>query len=225
MPTIFFDFDSTVCTKESLDEVIALALKEYPEKKGLVERVEEITNQGMNGELDFKESVHARLAVCPLNLVHFTLTGEHLKHCITAGFIELMAWLKAENWDIYIISGGFLPSIKPAIEILGLRTDRLFTNGLRLDAQENVTGVDESSLLWTNAGKTEVINYLKKSNSLTNPIVLVGDGSNDLAAFKAGVVHHFIGFGGNVVRPKVKAEAPHFVTTVTDLKTELEKII
>ncbi|NCP66791.1 HAD-IB family phosphatase [bacterium] len=224
MPTIFFDFDSTVCIKESLDEVITLALKEYPEKKGLVERVEKITNQGMNGELDFKESVQARLEVCPLNLVHFTLTGQHLKHCITPGFTELMTWLKAENWDIYIVSGGFLPSIIPTIEILGLRTDRLFSNGLRLDEQENVTGVDESSLLWTNAGKTEVINHLKKARGLRDRLILVGDGSNDLAAYKSGVVDDFIGFGANVVRPKVKAESPHFVTSVEALRQVLEKI-
>jgi HAD superfamily phosphoserine phosphatase-like hydrolase len=224
MPTIFFDFDSTVCTKESLDEVIALALKEYPEKPGLVGQVEKITNQGMNGELDFKESVRARLEVCPLNLVHFNLTGQHLKHCLTPGFTELMTWLKANDWDIYIVSGGFLPSILPSIEILGLRSDRLFTNGVRIDDQENIQGVDESSLLWTNAGKTNVINHLKKARHLTSPLILVGDGSNDLAAFKSGVVDDFIGFGANVERAKVKAEAPNFVTSVTGLKAELEKI-
>jgi len=224
MPTIFFDFDSTVCTKESLDEVIALALKEYPDQQGLAEKVESITNQGMNGELDFKESVKARLEVCPLNRAHFTLTGEHLKHCITPGFPELFAWLKQHDWDIYIVSGGFLPSIQPSVEHLGLRPDRLFTNGIRTDENEALTSVDTSSLLWTNNGKTKVINYLKDTPQLKGPTVLVGDGSNDFAAFKAGAVDYFIGFGANVVRPKVEAEAPTFVTKTEAIIPLLEKI-
>jgi len=224
MPTIFFDFDSTVCTRESLDEVIALALKEYPDKQNLVEQVEAITRQGMNGELEFKESVQARLKVCPLNQAHFDLTGQHLKHCVTPGFKPLLDWLKVENWDIYIISGGFLPSIKPTIQFLNLRTDRLFTNGIRTDGNDDLLSVDTSSLLWTNHGKTEVINYLKDTHTITDLVVLVGDGSNDLEAFKAGAVDHFIGFGGNIERPKVKAEAPAFVTRAEAIIDILKKI-
>ncbi len=225
MATIFFDFDSTVCTKESLDEVIALALKEYPEQTGLVEKVETITNQGMNGELDFKASVLARIAVCPLNEAHFTLTGEHLKHCLTPGFTQLFDWLRSNDWDIYIVSGGFLPSVSPSAEFLGLSAEQIFANGLRTDETGNVLEVDESSLLWTNRGKTKVINHLKDTQSLASPLVLVGDGSNDLAAFKAGVVDHFIGFGANVVRPKVAAESPEFVRSLSELKTVLKNII
>ncbi len=224
MPTIFFDFDSTVCTKESLDEVIALALKEYPEQTGLVERVEQITNQGMNGELDFIESVKARFVICPLNQSHFTLTGEHLKHNLTPGFTEVFAWLKSNDWDIYIVSGGFLSSILPSIKWLGLNPDRLFANRVRCADNGEVLGVDESSLLWTNNGKTKVINYLKDLRKIKGPTILVGDGSNDLAAFAAGAVDHFIGFGGNVVREKVKAGAPHFVKTSEEIISILEKI-
>lgn len=224
MPTIFFDFDSTVCAKESLDEVITLALKEYPEQTGLVEKVEEITNQGMNGELDFMESVNARFEVCPLNQAHFALTGERLKHCITPGFTDVFEWLIRNQWDIYIVSGGFLSSILPSVKWLGLNPDRLFANGLRCADNGDILGVDESSLLWTNHGKTKVINYLKDSHKIKGPTVLVGDGSNDLAAFKAGAVDHFVGFGGNVVREKVKAEAPHFVKTSEALISILEKI-
>lgn len=225
MPTIFFDFDSTVCTKESLDEVIALALKEYPDKQDLVEEVEAITCRSMNGELDFKESVKARFDVCPLNQVHFTLTGERLKHCITPGMKELFEWLKVHNWNIFVVSGGFLPSILPSVEHLNLRADRVFTNGIRTDKNGDVDSVDTSSLLWTNNGKTDVINYLKDTNVLTDPLVLVGDGSNDLAAFKAGVVDYFIGFGANVERPVVKAEASAFVTQTEDIIPLLEKFL
>ena len=224
MPTIFFDFDSTVCTKESLDEVITLALKEYPEQKGLVEKVEKITNQGMNGELDFMESVQARLAVCPLNSAHFSLTGEHLKHCLTPGFADVFEYLIRQNWDIYIVSGGFLTSILPSVKWLGLDPNRVFANGLRLTGNGDVLGVDESSLLWTNQGKTKVINHLKDAQKIKGLTVLVGDGSNDLAAFASGAVDHFVGFGGNVERAKVKAEAPHYAHTTEDIISFLKKL-
>lgn len=224
MPTIFFDFDSTVVTKESLDEVIALALKNHPQKEKLTAQVEAITNQGINGELDFKQSVEARLAVCELNRCQFEAVGKKLKSCLTPGMADLFAWLKTQSWEVYIVSGGMWPSVWPVAESLGLKRTNVFANGLRWDEHDQVTGPDPSNLLHTNYGKTPVIEWLSDTRNLPRPLVLVGDGSNDLAAFKAGAVEHFIGFGANQVRTKVQQEALVFVNSVADLKTELKKI-
>jgi len=224
MPTIFFDFDSTVCTKESLDEVISLALNEAPNKAQLVEKVEMITNQGMNGELDFTDSVRARFNVCVLNLAHFETVGEKLKNDITPGMEALFLWLSKNQWSIYIVSGGFRPSVLPTAKALGLNEKEVFTNDLDVDESGEVLGVDEASFLWTNEGKTPVIKHLKKLRNLPEPFVLVGDGSNDLAAFRAGVVDEFIGFGGNVVRERVKTQAPHFALDTDGIRKVLESI-
>ncbi len=224
MPTIFFDFDSTVVTKESLDEVIASALADHPNKAAMTAQVEDITNQGMNGELDFKASVEARLAVCPLNRGHFEAVGEALKNHLTPGMAELFSWLSDRDWDIYIVRGGMWPSVWPVAEGLGLDQAHVFANGLRWDEEGNAEGPDPSNLLHTNYGKTPVIEWLADTRDLPLPLVLVGDGSNDLAAFKAGAIDHFIGFGGNVVRAKVQAEASAFVHSVSELQAKLEKI-
>lgn len=224
MPTIFFDFDSTVCTKESLDEVIALALSEHPNQLALVQKVEDITNRGMNGEIDFMQSAEERLAICPLNRSHFEIVGKKLTQHITPGFKDLFSGLIQSGWEVYIVSGGFLPSVLPAAHVLGLDVNKVFANGLRSDENGNIGGVDTSGLLWTNRGKTPVIEFLSDSKKLPRPLVLVGDGSNDLAAFKAGAVDHFVGFGGNVVRDKVQKQSPLFARKTEELTTHLQKI-
>ena len=224
MPTIFFDFDSTVVTKESLDEVIALALEGNPQKEKLTDEVEKITHQGMNGELDFKQSVEARLAVTNLNRCHFDKIGKQLQSALTPGMADLFTWLKSHGWDVYLVSGGMWPSVWPVAQALGLKRTNVFTNGLRWDEHDRVTGPDPSNLLHTNYGKTPVIEWLTDTRELSKPLVLVGDGSNDLAAFKAGAVDHFIGFGANVVRDKVKTEASAFVESVEALKNELKNL-
>ncbi len=47
--TIFFDFDSTLVSKESLDEVIALALADSPDRIEQTEAVAAITDKGIGG--------------------------------------------------------------------------------------------------------------------------------------------------------------------------------
>lgn len=225
MPTIFFDFDSTVCTKESLDEVIALALSEHPDQEKLVSKVEAITNQGMNGELDFKQSLEARFAVCPLHRSHFDAVGKKLTKQLTPGMKELFTWLQKNGWQTYIISGGFLPSVLPSALELGLDEQHVFTSGLRCNDQGAVEGVDHSSLLWTNLGKTPVIQHLANTQNLRPPLVLVGDGSNDLAAYQAGMVDHFVGFGANVVRDKIKTQSPQFVESTEALQAHLKQLL
>lgn len=224
MPTIFFDFDSTVCTKESLDEVISLALEGHQYQALLVSQVEDITNRGMSGELDFIESVKARFEVCPLDLSHFEIVGKNLTQSLTLGMDHLFSWLKNEGWTVYIISGGFRPSILPSAQVLGLTEDQVFTNDVVCDDQGMIKEIDESSWLWTNEGKARVVNFLRTQKNSEGPFVLIGDGANDLAAFSAGAVDHFVGFGANVAREKIKVKAPNFVYSTDELKILLQKI-
>lgn len=49
---------------------------------------------------------------------------------------------------------------------------------------------------------------------------MIGDGATDLETFPSAA-DTFIGFGGNVVREKVKAHAPWYVTDFKELLKEL----
>jgi len=68
-------------------------------------------------------------------------------------------------------------------------------------------------------GKAVAIAKVKAEHGLS-PIVMVGDGATDAEACPPADA--FVGFGGVVVREKVRALTPWYVTSMADLHAELE---
>ena len=217
MAHIFFDFDSTIVTKESLDEVLVKALENHPDKEHLSQEIEDITNRGMNGEFDFKTSIEKRLAIADLHQDLFEAVGQELLHTITPGIENLIQKLQLAKHQVYIISGGFLPCILPTASKLKIPAKNCFANEAIFNEKGQMVGLDQTNLMWTNKGKFPVINFLKKDRQIKQKTVMIGDGSNDLKAFEHQIVDIFCGFGVNVIRESVKAKAPNFFTQVEDL--------
>ncbi len=217
MAHLFFDFDSTVCTKESLDEVIALALKNHPQKDTLVAEIEHITTLGMEGVIDFKASLIQRLSVTTIDKTLFDQVGDMLTQHITPGIPEIFEWLQSHSHQTYIVSGGFIPCILPTAKILKVPSRNCFANECELNDKGEVIGANQKNLLWTDQGKVPVIKFLKKDRNISETTVMVGDGSNDLRAYEEDCVDIFCGFGVNVVRKKVQKKAPNFFTKSEEL--------
>lgn len=220
MHAVFFDFDSTIVTKESLDETIARALSAHPEHERIVKEIEAITNLGMEGRLAFTQSVSRRLAVLPLTRSDFETIGNELKAHVTEGMRELFAELLRQGIATYVVSGGFRESVSPTASLLGVPGERILTNVAVFDSSGIFLHPDEGSLLWTDGGKTAAIQAARARDGITYA-VLVGDGANDLAAYTAGAVDHFVGFGANVVRESVRNVAPAWVLSSEELSREL----
>ncbi len=55
------DFDSTFTKVEALDVLADISLKDHPEKEKRKKQIVEITNQGMDGSISFRESLERRL--------------------------------------------------------------------------------------------------------------------------------------------------------------------
>ena len=81
-------------------------------------------------------------------------------------------------------------------------------------------GFDEEQLTCRQDGKAKVIQHLKSDFGYER-VVMVGDGSTDLAAKPPADA--FIGFGGNAVRQVVKEKADWFVMSFNDLIIELSR--
>ncbi len=217
MAVVFFDFDSTVVTKETLDEVIIAALKNHPNRDDLVASVESITRLGMEGKLDFKESLGRRLTVVPISKALLEETGKAMMNELTPGMPQVFEWLRSAGHTSYIASGGFEQCILPVAEMLGVPRERLLTNRPRFDAHDMVSGVDETSLLWTNEGKGPVLRSIRQQYNDAQPFIIVGDGMNDYRAFESGAADVFCGFGANVRRESVVKNAPHFFDSSDEL--------
>ena len=198
--TVFFDFDSTLITKESLDEVLKLALKDNPHAKKIIKKVEEITNLGMDGVLNFNESLKRRLTVTQLHKKHFEIVGENLIHAITPGMSEIIRFLQKNNHQVFVISGGFLDSIYPVSNKFNISRTHCFANDYFTDDNGNITGLNENIPLCHGNGKSLIIEQLKKEGRVHGKTIMIGDGSNDLKVYEDGLVDIFCGFGVNVVR-------------------------
>lgn len=221
---VFFDFDSTVVSKETLDDAIARALHAHPERKRIVREIEDVTRLGMEGKLDFTESVRRRLEVVPLTRAHLEETGTAMKDALTPGIEDVFDWLREQNHPTYIVSGGFEECIAPVAEQLEIPKDRRLSNRFVFSPDGLVTGVDEASLLWTSEGKTPALRTMRANHS-EEPLIMIGDGMNDYRAYESGAADHFIGFGGHVVRQPVKDKAPHFAHSTAELWDLLKKLI
>lgn len=222
MAVIFFDFDSTVVTKETLDEAISLALAQHPERERLVREVEAITRLGMEGKLDFTESVRQRVAVVTLSKRLLEDTGRAMTEHLTPGMKDLFAWLE-DRAHTYIVSGGFKECVAPTARVLGVPEERTLTNRFLFE-DDRVVGVDETSHLWTAEGKGPALHAMRALHP-DETFIMIGDGMNDYRAYEGGAADVFVGFGGNVVREAVRENAPHFTHSSQDLGALLAVLI
>src|SRR6185436_4273357 len=100
--------------------------------------------------------------------------------------------------------------------------ERCITNRFIYNTDSTVKAIDTTSLLYTDTGKTPVLQAMKPTYP-GEKFVIIGDGMNDYRAYESGAADLFIGFGGNVVREPVKAKAPHFAHSAEELLDILKK--
>ena len=62
-PYFIIDFDSTFTRVEALDVLAEIVLAHSSKKDAVVQAIHEITNRGMNGELDFAQALRTRVAL------------------------------------------------------------------------------------------------------------------------------------------------------------------
>lgn len=114
---VLFDMDSTLIKEEVIDE-LARSI-------GVTSAVSAITARAMNGELDFAQSLRARLAL--LKGVDAGIWKELQKSLsIVAGAKELCAELRRRGVITAVASGGFVPMAEWLKNELGL--DYAFAN-------------------------------------------------------------------------------------------------
>ncbi len=222
--TVFFDFDSTIVSKETLDDAIARALSAHPERERIMQNIEEVTKLGMEGKLDFTESVRRRLGVVPLTRTHLEETGVAMKDALTPGIKDVFDWLRERGHTTYIVSGGFEECILPVAAHLETPRERVLSNRFFFSPEGDVARVDETSLLWTSEGKAPALRAMRARHP-DERFIMIGDGMNDYRAYESGAADHFIGFGGHVVREAVKANAPHFTISAEDIMNVLKRVI
>lgn len=165
---VCFDMDSTLIEQEVIDE---LALE-----AGVGEQVAHITEQAMQGELDFKQSFAARVALLKgLDASVLEKIADRLT--VTEGAERLISTLKALGYRTAILSGGFQYFAETLQKKLGI--DEVHAN--TLDIHEGVVTGRVVGQVVDGARKAELLRELAQQQGISlQQVIAVGDGANDL---------------------------------------------
>jgi len=217
-PTFIIDFDSTFTRVEALD-VLAEIVLEGEERRGeVLQKIQAITDAGMDGSMDFRTSLEQRLELLHAHHSDIQELARRLKQQISPSFTRNREHLVPLRDQTYMVSNGFRDFIQPVVADYGLKPEHVIANEFLYDGGGYVTGFDRDNPLSRSGGKSKVIKNLK----LQGEVYVIGDGANDLEIRKAGFANKFYLFTENVQRDRVVPEADHIAPNVDEILYELK---
>ena len=185
---IVSDMDSTLITIECIDEIAACA--------GLKERVAEITERAMRGELDFEQSLRSRVALLA-GLDERVLADVYenvLK--LSPGAEFLLDECKRHNVKFLLVSGGFTFFTERLQQRLGFEYQH--ANILEIE-NGRLTGRLKGRIIDAQAKADLLREYRSRLGLQPHQVLAMGDGANDIPMLKeAGI--------GVAYRAKPKAQ-------------------
>ncbi len=198
--SVYFDCDSTLAAIEGVDELLRWA------DPALRADIAALTEAAMNGAMPLADVYETRLRKLAPRRERLAEIGDlYIAHTV-AWAPEVVQALQFLGKQVGIVSGGLLTPVRRLADHLGVPAANVHAVPLRFAADGSYLDFDRSSPLWRNLGKVEVIRALPANH---RPVAFVGDGVTDLEV--QGTADRFIGFGGVIARPRVRAEAELFV--------------
>jgi len=192
---IVMDVDSTLIQQEVIELLAA--------KAGVQEQVVAITESAMRGELDFAESLRARVALLK-GLPESAIAEVQTEVSLTPGARTLVQTLHKLGHIVALVSGGFTEVIKPIAADLNIAHYR--ANSLEI-SDGLLTGKVQGTIV-DRAGKAEALREFAAIEGVSlEQTIAIGDGANDLDMISiAG-----LGIAFNA-KPAVKAAADSSVS-------------
>tara|TARA_X000000950_G_scaffold97110_1_gene122713 strand:+ start:15316 stop:15963 length:648 start_codon:yes stop_codon:yes gene_type:complete len=187
------DFDSTFIKIESLDELLEVS---EPGNKPKIDKVKNITNEGMEGKISFSESLSRRIKLLEATKDNIDKTVKKLRDKVSDSFVNNTDFLKKNKDNIYIVSSGFHEIIDPIVLEYGILKKNIFANNFIFDKSEKIIGYDEKNPLSTSKGKVKILKML----GLKGTTHIIGDGFTDFEIKKEGYADYFYLFTENINR-------------------------
>jgi len=184
------DVDSTLIQQEVIELLAA--------KAGVADQVIAITDQAMRGELDFEQSLRARVALLK-GLPVSAITEVQAQILLTLGARTLISTLHKLGHTVAVVSGGFIDVIAPLLKELDIKYFKANTLGI-----ENglLTGEVIGAVI-DRAAKAAALREFAALESISmEQTIAIGDGANDLDM----IVAAGLGIAFNA-KPAVKAAA------------------
>ncbi len=165
---LIMDVDSTLIQQEVIELLAAYA--------GKREEVAAVTEAAMRGELDFAQSLHARVAVLA-GLPAAVVDSVRAEVKLSEGAAELVAAFKAAGHVVAVVSGGFNQILRPIAQDLGL--DYWIANELEI-VDGALTGKVLGAVIDRAAKEKYLREWAAAEGIAMEHTIAVGDGANDL---------------------------------------------
>jgi len=192
---VIMDVDSTLIQQEVIELLAAHA--------GVEDKVKEITAAAMRGELDFSQSLQARVALLA-GLPESVISDVRNQIVLTAGARTLIRTLQKLGHSVAVVSGGFTAVIEPLLKELGITHYR--ANALEI-LDGKLTGKVQGKIIDRAAKAIALREFAAIEGVDLEQTVAIGDGANDLDMIAiAG-----LGIAFNA-KPAVKAAADSSVS-------------
>jgi phosphoserine phosphatase len=192
---VVMDVDSTLIQQEVIELLAA--------KAGVEADVKSITDAAMRGELDFAESLKARVALL-VGLPEAVIAQVQSEIALTPGARTLVKTLHQLGHSVALVSGGFTSVIEPLVKELGITHYR--ANTLEV-VDGKLTGRVIEPIIDRAAKATALRDFAEIEGVQLEQTVAIGDGANDLDMISiAG-----LGIAFNA-KPAVKAAAASSVS-------------
>ena len=189
------DVDSTFIQQEAIELLAA--------KAGVLEDVTRVTQAAMRGELDFSESLIARVALLQ-GLSEDSITQVQSEISLTDGAVDLVELLHSKGHCISLVSGGFTNVLQPLVD--QLKIDFYRANTLEI-VNGRLTGKVLGSIV-DRAAKAQALREFAQACSVElSNTVAIGDGANDLDMMALAGIS--IAFNA---KPIVQAAADYSIT-------------
>ena len=176
------DMDSTIIEEETLDLLAA--------HQGCQSEVAQITENAMQGKIDFAQALRERIALLAglpeKKLAQILAEDIHIR----TGALTLTATMRAHGAKCLLLSGGFEKLVRPIAERAG------FIHGdcNQFEIKNNIlTGSLIPPIRDAVSKKDALLKQMQKMNISLEETIAVGDGANDRAMIKAaglGIAFH-----------------------------------
>ena len=184
------DVDSTLIQQEVIELLAA--------KAGVANEVITITDKAMRGELDFEQSLRARVALLK-GLPVSAISEVQQQILLTPGARTLISTLHKLGHTVAVVSGGFIDVIAPLLKELNIKHFKANTLGV----ENGVLTGEVTGQVIDRAAKAAALHEFAALESISmEQTIAIGDGANDLDMIAAAG----LGIAFNA-KPAVKAAA------------------
>jgi phosphoserine phosphatase len=199
----------TVLLGDQCDRVEGTSADDGAQRRSVADKMDEITERSMNGEIEYAESLRQRCALLEgLDDENAQAAFDEVR--LRPGAADVIRALREAGVYVAILTGGFERGVAAALDREGVEVDAIVANRLPVKDGE-LTGAVEGPLIeGTKDDALEVLTAVVGEDR--DDTIAVGDGANDLPMLEvAGLA---IGFEP---KPNVAPACESIVETMDEL--------